>query len=637
MAVIGGLLVELSANVARLQDDLGKAAGHVQRTERLISQSVQRVNAVFGTLGIGLSAGAIVAYGKHMVDAMDATNDLAERTGHTVEEIVGLQYVAEQSATDINKLATASNKLGSALTDKPELFRKLGIDAKTGMGAMVQLADTFATMPEGINKNALAVKLFGDRLGAEMIPFLNQGSAAIRNLISEGQRLNPLTTEQAQRAAVLNDQLDKMKFQMNGAGMQMVSTLIPGLTETARAMNELATEGHPVLALWRGLAGMGKVPWDLMFPPEDLKKSLSSANRIKELKSELAEIEAYLKRTSGRGDGIIGRWLHGSVEEQQQKATVLRNQIAALEKFGAKIDQPVAPNKPKDKPNAPNAGAEVDAVIASAQSKYDRLMQLDQSYFDDAEQKAGRKLSADLATMEAEYVVNVAKYGRNAELEALHNESTLQRTILFEQELDNIRQETARKEEEQRQNKMRSDVSLLNFTRLVRQRDYSDAMTMATNLTAGLATHSRAAFEVNKAGAIAKAVMDTYKGIGGVLAEYPGPVGWGLAAVQAAMGFAQVSAIKSTSFGGGGGGSASLPSGGGIPSQATSGGTPVVQAQSSNTTQQQPVTVNIYNTGNVLSADYVESTIIPQIKDSISNSDVLIIDPRSRQAQVLAS
>jgi len=39
----------------------------------------------------------------------------------------------------------------------------------------------------------------------------------------------------------------------------------------------------------------------------------------------------------------------------------------------------------------------------------------------------------------------------------------------------------------------------------------------------------------------------------------------------------------------------------------------------------------------VLSQDYIENNVITQIQDAIRNRDVLLIDPRSRQAQVLTA
>ena len=118
-------------------------------------------------------------------------------------------------------------------------------------------------------------------------------------------------------------------------------------------------------------------------------------------------------------------------------------------------------------------------------------------------------------------------------------------------------------------NKKKGDIAIVNFGHALRTGEYAAAMSLAQNMTAGIASHSRAAFNINKVAGIGTAIMNTFKGVSGVLAEFPGPVGWALAATQAALGVAQVSAIRSTQFGGGGGG------GGSIPSAAILPGTPV--------------------------------------------------------------
>lgn len=76
------------------------------------------------------------------------------------------------------------------------------------------------------------------------------------------------------------------------------------------------------------------------------------------------------------------------------------------------------------------------------------------------------------------------------------------------------------------------------------------------SITAGVAQHNRALFEANKVAGIASAVINAYEGISKTLASYPFPLNIGLAAAHGAAAFAQVNAIRSTSFGGGGGGSA---------------------------------------------------------------------------------
>jgi hypothetical protein len=57
-------------------------------------------------------------------------------------------------------------------------------------------------------------------------------------------------------------------------------------------------------------------------------------------------------------------------------------------------------------------------------------------------------------------------------------------------------------------------------------------------------------FNMNKVAGIANAIINAYEGISLTLKTYPYPMNIGMAAAHAAAAFAQVSAIKSASFGG---------------------------------------------------------------------------------------
>ena len=69
-----------------------------------------------------------------------------------------------------------------------------------------------------------------------------------------------------------------------------------------------------------------------------------------------------------------------------------------------------------------------------------------------------------------------------------------------------------------------------------------------------MSSENKRLFEIGKAGAIGTALINTYKGISESLAKYPMPWAGAMAAAHAAVGFANVAKIKSTTFGGGGGG-----------------------------------------------------------------------------------
>ncbi|RMG72051.1 MAG: hypothetical protein D6711_13765 [Chloroflexi bacterium] len=67
-----------------------------------------------------------------------------------------------------------------------------------------------------------------------------------------------------------------------------------------------------------------------------------------------------------------------------------------------------------------------------------------------------------------------------------------------------------------------------------------------------LSTHNKKAFQMNKVAGIAEALIATYQGIAEAM-KLPWPVNLAAAAATAAMGFAQVQAIRSQQFNGGGG------------------------------------------------------------------------------------
>jgi hypothetical protein len=314
----------------------------------------------------------------------------------------------------------------------------------------------------------------------------------------------------------------------------------------------------------------------------------------------------------------------------EQRIATIRTHAKELDKPPTKQESPTSNNT--------NLTDAADAAIERERAKYEKLHQMGLEFNATEADRVSWKLAFDLQAMQKEHMAGQELYGKNAEMEKAYQAARLERTQLAEAEIAKITKDAADKKYKQDQDKIRSELSIANFSKLLRQGDFTDAMSMAEKMTAGLASKSRAAFEVNKAASLAKATVQGYQMIQAAAADgsswggYYGAIAEG--ALAAAYVAANLDAINSTQFGGSGG--VSAPSGGGgIPSQATSPGVPVT-----NTDQQQapqPVTVNIYNTGNLLSADYVQGTIIPQIQNAVTNNDIVIIDPRSRQAKMLGA
>lgn len=262
------------------------ATAQAEGALRGLGNSVAGLGGKFAAItGIGgaLSITAFAGFIKSSIDAADNLNDLAQKTGTSVEALAGLKFAADQNGTSLEAVANASKKLSTTLVDKPELFAKLGITAKDSTGALIQMADLFADMPDGVEKTALAVKLMG-RSGEEMIPFLNQGSAALRGMVEEGQRLNPITAEMAAQADQFNDNLAALKTQASGLGITLTGDLLGPLTKITDSMREAAREGGLLNASLVGLAQAYNALFtdDLLSREEQIVKRLGVLRRFQE-------------------------------------------------------------------------------------------------------------------------------------------------------------------------------------------------------------------------------------------------------------------------------------------------------------------------------------------------------------------
>jgi len=145
-----------------------------------------------------------------------------------------------------------------------------------------------------------------------------------------------------------------------------------------------------------------------------------------------------------------------------------------------------------------------------------------------------------------------------------------------------------------------------------------------------LAQHSKKAFKVQKAAKIAQAVMATHAGVAEAL-TLPYPLNFAVAAAVAFKGAAQISAIKSQTFGGGSG-------------FAGVGGTTVGTNQNPVVTQPSTVqpgdsfgnAVQIVFQGDVFGwDDFIRERVISGIREAVDERDVVIIGAESRQASEL--
>ncbi|MDP2026452.1 hypothetical protein [Sulfuriferula sp.] len=383
---LGSLVVELSANMAKFQSDMGKAAHIAQENMEKIDKAAELAKRGLEALGIGLGVRELVEFIGGTLEAADNLGKMAQKVGIGVEALSALKYSAALSDISLEQLGIGLTKLSknmlsveqgtanaiqaidglgvSAKGGAAAAFNQLGINVEASKGhlksseqVLIEVADKFVKMHDGALKTALAMQIFG-KSGADLIPLLNQGGAAIKAQREEAERLGiVISTDMAKASEEFNDNMTRLKAASEGAKISLVKDLIPSLTETAQAMVDLVKEGHPVLALLRGFAGLGKIPFDFAFPDE----KFSVKGHIEELKKGLSDLENMRSglAKNASGIGFVDKWFWGDKNDLDRKIMIAKNQIEAFQKFGDKLPKPKSKETetPKTDPALRSTGA----------------------------------------------------------------------------------------------------------------------------------------------------------------------------------------------------------------------------------------------------------------------------------------
>lgn len=186
------------------------------------NSTFQKGNALIGGLkttliGLGatLTAGAVYhglkSLVEHTADAAREAGKAAQRVGITREAYEELAFAAEHSGVSAEGMEQSLKFLNRAIYEGGKhsgevgaIFRRLGVNIGHGTRSagevLGDLAARFQAMPDGPQKTASAIRLFG-RAGTEMIPMLNKGREGIAELRKEAHELGLVFSQEDVEAA----------------------------------------------------------------------------------------------------------------------------------------------------------------------------------------------------------------------------------------------------------------------------------------------------------------------------------------------------------------------------------------------------------------------------------------------------
>ena len=262
-------------SLKRIEAAAQPASGGLRNLSQAANDAVAHLESANGRLGAlgtvlsrlgpaGLIAGASIAgigYGLTQLilpvaETGEELNKLAQKTGVSVEALSALKYAAELSDVTTEGLTKGLKHLSTALFDTKvkgdeggAALKALGVAAMDSAGqirpteaVLLDLADKFAAMPDGAEKAALAVKLFGKE-GLNMIPMLNQGREGLTGMMEEAKRLGLVMSEDAAQASeAFNDNLKRLHAVTEGLQRQIGAAVIPVLADLTERMFLAKTE-----------------------------------------------------------------------------------------------------------------------------------------------------------------------------------------------------------------------------------------------------------------------------------------------------------------------------------------------------------------------------------------------------------
>lgn len=222
---------------------LTEAEKAAKETAARSAQAWQKLGGVIAGVGKAAlgAAGGLLALVERSAASGANIEDMAKRLSVGTTELQRLSFAATKAGSGPEALGNAIKFLNKNIADArggtgpaADAFRSLGISLADLEGRNVEeqfgvLADKIAAVRDPAQRTSVALDLLG-RGGLELLPAFEDGSAGLRAMGDEAQRLGQVLSEDAiAKAAELDSQIEDVKLQAIGFARELGVTLIPAL------------------------------------------------------------------------------------------------------------------------------------------------------------------------------------------------------------------------------------------------------------------------------------------------------------------------------------------------------------------------------------------------------------------------
>lgn len=222
-------------------------------------------------LGVGAAAAGLALKSVQGFERIGSeVRTLQRYTGGSAEDMSKLRFVAQQTGLSMETLAKSLGLASKNMVKSKDTVADFGIVSRTSTGAirpmneiLLDVAEKFQKMPNGAEKTAYAMKLFG-RSGAEMIPMLNRGKDGIAELMAQTEKYGlVLGDDQVEAVKKYKESQRQLTASLEGLEVKVGTAVIPRLTQMTTVMSQIPGPvmniAGPVLGAGVAFAGLALV------------------------------------------------------------------------------------------------------------------------------------------------------------------------------------------------------------------------------------------------------------------------------------------------------------------------------------------------------------------------------------------
>ena len=203
-----------------------------------IGDRMRSVVAGLSAIGAAVAGSAIVREFAAINGEIAKTASEAEKFGVSTEFLSSFQYALRATGVEQSKLAEAMKGYVEKAQSQGRAIGDLS-------GELMRQAEVFSRMPDGPQKTALAMNLFGEA-GIALIPVLNKGEDGLRELTDEARRFGIVVDGDAAKAAkAMKLDMERLGAVFDGIKIKLVQDLTPAFSQLTKSALAFATLRNP--------------------------------------------------------------------------------------------------------------------------------------------------------------------------------------------------------------------------------------------------------------------------------------------------------------------------------------------------------------------------------------------------------